>query len=617
MSQNIFEQVFQKASNTIKVKPPQSPAVKKADVENEGRSNLTAYKNVMQSTPDFAKTPMKPLRSMNLRKPPTRVPCTPQAKKIAAVQPPSAPTVGESDMYVYVRIRPLMNNEEPAGNFAVEDKTITAQRAAGEKSFTFTDVIGEGAQQRDVFNSVAMPMLRGCVRDNSDCLLLAYGASGSGKSYTITGTQEEPGLMPRVIKLLLETPPPKGTERGLLVSCAEVYNEKIIDLFGDITRPLRIGRDGFGFTSASGITEFEITTEADIHRTLSDIEAARKKCVAKFNATSSKSHCIFTLKLVTIPLDPRTKKRTNDVRQIKCTKLSIVDLAGSERIAPGAASALTACNINKSMLALSKCIRQMRKTGRGKPGPIPFRESKLTEMLKDFFEPCSNRQAIISIVVNISPSSSQAEDTFNSLTFAGSVAECCMHAGDEDDDDFQIQSIDFDDENGDDDPLDIRLLAQKEAEIRQKAHEEMAEMARKMQDDYQRSIQQLRAQSAEPYTAKIQQALAQRMKREAKSREYAECVRQRDADRARCIELETMINNVEKEIAEKEALLAEQEKRSEVLESNISRLIAGSRAIYDRHLKTKTDLEKKIAEKEAFWKERIQGLLDQITRLRQ
>jgi hypothetical protein len=100
-----------------------------------------------------------------------------------------------------------------------------------------------------------------------DALLFSYGATSAGKAFTVQDTAQDPGLIPRMLRILLNTPPPKGHERGLLGSCVEIYNEKIIDLFGDSTKPLRIGRDPLGFTTVKGVVEFEVKCEADIATT--------------------------------------------------------------------------------------------------------------------------------------------------------------------------------------------------------------------------------------------------------------------------------------------------------------------------------------------------------------
>jgi hypothetical protein len=150
---------------------------------------------------------------------------------------------------------------------------------------------------------------------------------------------------------------------------------------------------------------------------------------------------------------------------------------------------------------------------KGEAAQVPFRESKLTEMFRDFFEPGGGPPTMAAIIVNISPSTAQFDDTLFSLQFAAEAVECNVRTGEDSDEDFPIQSIDFasDDDGEEGEQF---SLQQAEARIRQEVREEMTHRVRKLQSDMQLQVEQIRAQSSQPYTSKLQQALAQRMQRE-------------------------------------------------------------------------------------------------------
>ncbi|KAH0791176.1 Kinesin motor domain containing protein [Histomonas meleagridis] len=531
----------------------------------------------------------------------------------------------DADVRVYLRIRPLLPNEEPAdievkGNEVLARPPPRAQnfKHFAERSFTFSEVFNSEATQSEIFDKVAMPLLRRFMHD-VDALLFAYGTTSAGKTYTVQGTPNEPGLIPRIVKTLLATAPPKNTERGLLISCVEVYNEKIIDLFGDTTKTLRIGKDGFGQTTVKGAIEKECNSNEDLMEMLSNIESVRRQCSTKYNAQSSRSHCIFMLKLVTIPII--NGKRTKDLTQIKCTRLSIVDLAGSERVSPSETNSQVvteACNINKSMLVLGRCIREIRKANKGGYAQIPFRESKLTELFRDFFEP-GNKATMSAVIVNISPSTIQFDDTLFSLQFAAEAVECNVRNGDEDDeydDDLPIAAINFDNEDEDDSNKKINELKIREAKIRQEIHEEMASRVKKIQDDYQAQIQQIKAQSAQPYTSKLQQALAQKMQMESKTKELEECIKERDRERQRANELEKEVELMREKIEETEQMLNEAVKKNTMLENNIMKMIDATKKLHERHLQSQSELEDKIAQIEKIWQQKLQVLVEEIKKLK-
>ena len=108
-------------------------------------------------------------------------------------------------------------------------------------------------------------------------------------------------------------------------------------------------------------------------------------------------------------------------------KLFLVDLAGSERAADCQSNnrqrRLEGAEINKSLLALKECIRSldMKKNG-GQDVHIPFRASKLTMVLRDSFTMNADRIRIIMIAC-VSPGSSSADHTLNTLRYASRLKE--------------------------------------------------------------------------------------------------------------------------------------------------------------------------------------------------
>ena len=548
-----------------------------------------------------------------------RYPRTPQSARSPL---PNSDPDSEPEVKVFLRIRPLASAEQRA-DFEIQENVVVARpitkgdsdRHFAERSYTFTKVFDEGASQEEIFEEVAMPLLKRFVR-GIDALLFAYGATSAGKTFTVKGTDGEPGLLPRMVKSLLTQTPPKNTERGLLVSCVEVYNERIHDLLGDPDKPLRLGKDAFGYTTVKGISEIELKSLNDLNQAMKTIDQVRRSSSTSYNANSSRSHCIFMLKLVTIPLDPSTGQRTSDFAQIRCTRLSIVDLAGSERVSTTEAiSSKTiseACNINKSMLVLGKCIREIRKVNSGLTSQIPFRESKLTEMFRDFFEPGKGRSTSCAIIINISPGVQQFDDTLFSLQFAAEAVEC--HVRDKDDDLEETPS----DEGQEEETkyIDQKSLELAEARIREEIQAEMSERLRRIQSEYQEQLEQIRLQSQQPYTSKLQQALAIRMQTESKNRELEECQLERDKERQKAQELQGKLETLRKQIDDAKAKLEEVTSKNAVLESSIQKMIEATRTLHKKQLDSQAELEDKAAKIDEVYRKRVEALEKQIAMLK-
>ena len=95
--------------------------------------------------------------------------------------------------------------------------------------------------------------------------------------------------------------------------------------------------------------------------------------------------------------------------------LTVVDLAGSERLSKTGSEGMRleeAKQINKSIAALSNCVSAL--ASQKSMNYVPFRDSKLTRMLKDSLG--GNCKTVM--IATISPASAQYEETINTLKYA-------------------------------------------------------------------------------------------------------------------------------------------------------------------------------------------------------
>jgi len=134
---------------------------------------------------------------------------------------------------------------------------------------------------------------------------------------------------------------------------------------------------------------------------------SRTSGVTGANADSSRSHAILQLQL----------RRSTDQKVFGT--MSFIDLAGSERgadtIDQNKQTRLDGAEINKSLLALKECIRALDMEKKH----LPFRGSKLTQVLKDSFTGNSKT----TMIANVSPANSCCEHTLNTLRYADRVKE--------------------------------------------------------------------------------------------------------------------------------------------------------------------------------------------------
>ncbi|KAL8178806.1 UNVERIFIED_CONTAM: Kinesin-like protein kif2c [Gekko kuhli] len=205
--------------------------------------------------------------------------------------------------------------------------------------------------------------------------------------------------------LLQNQPRYKAQGLEVYVTFFEIYNGKLFDLLNKKAK-LRVLEDGKQQVQVVGLQEIQVSCAEDVIRMIETGSACRTSGHTFANSSSSRSHACFQIIL-------RRKGKLYG-------KFSLVDLAGNERGADTSSAdrqtRMEAAEINKSLLALKECIRAL---GQNKPH-TPFRESKLTQVLRDSFIGSNSRTCMIAM---ISPGMSSCEYTLNTLRYADRVKE--------------------------------------------------------------------------------------------------------------------------------------------------------------------------------------------------
>ena len=288
--------------------------------------------------------------------------------------------------------------------------------AAGKKVkdqvFAFDRIFDDNASQADVYEGTTKNLLDS-VLDGYNATVFAYGATGCGKTHTITGTSQQPGIIFLTMQELFEKINERSGDKTaeLSLSYLEIYNETIRDLLvpGGSKQGLMLREDSHQAVSVSGLTSLhpkdvqevmDMIVQGNEYRTVSPTEA---------NAVSSRSHAVLQINIA-------MKDRNADINEPHTmSTLSIIDLAGSERASATknrGERLMEGANINKSLLALGSCINAL--CDPRKKNHVPYRNSKLTRLLK--FSLGGNCKTVM--IVCVSPSSAHFDETQNTLRYA-------------------------------------------------------------------------------------------------------------------------------------------------------------------------------------------------------
>ncbi|XP_047966623.1 kinesin-like protein KIN-5C [Salvia hispanica] len=307
-----------------------------------------------------------------------------------------------------------------------------SQNIAGkhiDRTFMFDKVFGPNSQQKDLYDQAVIPIVNE-VLDGFNCTIFAYGQTGTGKTYTMEGeckrsksgpNGELPpgaGVIPRAVKQIFDTLEGQCAEYSVKVTFLELYNEEITDLLApdEISKialeekqkkQLPLMEDGKGGVLVRGLEEEIVTSAFEIFTLLERGSAKRRTAETLLNKQSSRSHSLFS---VTIHIKEATPEGEE---LIKCGKLNLVDLAGSENISRSGARegrAREAGEINKSLLTLGRVINALVEHG----GHIPYRDSKLTRLLRDSL----GGRTKTCIIATVSPAVHCLEETLSTLDYA-------------------------------------------------------------------------------------------------------------------------------------------------------------------------------------------------------
>lgn len=303
-----------------------------------------------------------------------------------------------------MRCRPLSDREkklEASGVVTVLDGRVVQLRDPGhfadnimrksrvrDRHYAFDNVFGEDSTNLAVYEATARHLVPD-VLDGKSATVFAYGCTGSGKTFSMVGQPGNEGIMVRVLHDLwaaIETARAvHGKEVTAKLSFIEIYNENIRDLTverSDSSGPgssdsdawLDLREDPVRGPCVAGVLEHDVATAADVMGLLAQGNKRRTQEPTAANLESSRSHAILQ-----IVVQCREKFGTT----ASVGKLSLIDLAGSERAANTqnrGIRLLEGANINRSLLALGNVINALTT---GKSSFVPYRDSKLTRLLKD------------------------------------------------------------------------------------------------------------------------------------------------------------------------------------------------------------------------------------------
>ncbi|CAF4866814.1 unnamed protein product [Pieris macdunnoughi] len=278
------------------------------------------------------------------------------------------------------------------------------------------------ATQEQVFSDLGLDVIDSAFEGYNACVF-AYGQTGSGKTFTMMGSPDSQGLIPRICRQLFSRVA-AGKESGASyrteVSYLEIYNERVKDLLStDAGHSLRVREHPKLGPYVQDLSKHLVSDYDDIQECMHRGNLQRTTASTQMNDVSSRSHAIFTITFV-----QASYLRHNNMPSETVSKVHLVDLAGSERAdATGATGQrlVEGAHINKSLVTLGSVISALAESSQPvdnrtpkKKVFIPYRDSVLTWLLKDSLG--GNSKTIM--IAAISPADCNYGETLSTLRYA-------------------------------------------------------------------------------------------------------------------------------------------------------------------------------------------------------
>lgn len=321
---------------------------------------------------------------------------------------------------VAVRIRPLNEKEKRVPDQEIS-LSFTEQHISLPKhdaNFCFDLVLGPEHTNQTLYDSIASPIVESALMGINGTIF-AYGQTASGKTFSMQGDAQCPGILRLAASQIFEQTAPvldKG-KFAFVASYIEIYNERVKDLLssgsgagGKGSDDLKIREDRVMGFYADGAAERAVACTKDVLALFAEGEKRRHVAGTDMNLKSSRSHTIFMINMTATHQQVTTKSR-----------LSLVDLAGSESVRQTHAEGdrlKEGAQINKSLLALSMVISSLS-SGKKDIGHVGYRDSKLTQILR----PSLSGNCKTAVLVCVSPAMTYAFETLSSLKFASSAKQ--------------------------------------------------------------------------------------------------------------------------------------------------------------------------------------------------
>eukprot|EP01084_Bolivina_argentea_P069676 126724_1 len=334
-------------------------------------------------------------------------------------------------IHMFCKIKPLLQFDIQKGYKSIiniqslqnDNKTITIHDEKGKRfNFQLDKIYDENTTQHTI--SQDLQHFINNIFNGGHLSLFMYGQTGAGKSHTMQGSVDNPGIITNSMQYIFKTinsDQYKTFQFEIKVAIFHIYNEQILDQLYTIDdengclninqnterdrkrhkiRHLRNGK-----VYVDGLKWIKIKSFDDLLFLQNNAKTNYLRHITYMSAHSSRFHQLMLC-------DIYCKNVFNNAEYVG--KINFIELAGSETVLKyGRYGTILkeAQNINKSLCAFGDVLQSLQRDNKF----IPYRNSKLTHLLMNSLD--RNNECEVIVYLNICSTDIHSLETIRTLTF--------------------------------------------------------------------------------------------------------------------------------------------------------------------------------------------------------
>ncbi|XP_076468028.1 kinesin-like protein KIF3A isoform X2 [Babylonia areolata] len=311
------------------------------------------------------------------------------------------------------RCRPLTTEETDKGGKSVVKVTggdkIVVEAAGKEQTYSLDGAYGPDAKNGQIYQEKCDTFIQRAL-EGYNVTIMAFGATGSGKSYLMNGNDQDNGIAPMVIKQLFQHLRQRGNKEFMVTaSFVEILDEKTTDLLNPHNNPMAVRQHVIKGIFMDGLSEMVAQTEEELSQLYDQGCRARRMGAADIKAHKARAHAVFTITV-------EQKERQSSKVGVR-SNIMLVELAGCE--VPDSADPKVLAGTQGVVNVLS-ALGDPKKKG----GHVPYRESVVTRLLQDSL----GGNAMTLMLVTVSPLDKAYQSTNSALQYGQFAKAVKNHA---------------------------------------------------------------------------------------------------------------------------------------------------------------------------------------------